>query len=69
MYNAVTKLQAIGPSLGYPHSSAVRDAARLRELRPREPLICSRLRADSALMIVGRAAGADMGALWVRFSL
>jgi hypothetical protein len=35
LYNAVAKLQAIGPSLGYPHSSAVRDADRLRELRPR----------------------------------
>lgn len=35
LYNAVTKLQAIGPNLGYPHSSAVRDADRLLELRPR----------------------------------
>jgi hypothetical protein len=29
------KLEALGPDLGYPHSSAVRDADRLRELRPR----------------------------------
>ena len=29
------KLEALGPGLGYPHSSAVRDADRLRELRPR----------------------------------
>lgn len=29
------KLEAIGPNLGYPHSSAVKDADRLRELRPR----------------------------------
>lgn len=35
VYNAVAKLQAIGPDLGYPHSSAVRNADRLRELRPR----------------------------------
>jgi hypothetical protein len=33
--NAVEKLEALGPELGYPHSSAVRDADRLRELRPR----------------------------------
>lgn len=33
--NAVKKLEALGPDLGYPHSSAVRDADRLRELRPR----------------------------------
>lgn len=31
----MTKLEAIGPTLPYPHSSAVRDADRLRELRPR----------------------------------
>lgn len=29
------KLEALGPSLPYPHSSAVQDADRLRELRPR----------------------------------
>jgi hypothetical protein len=33
--NAAEKLEALGPGLGYPHSSAVRDADRLRELRPR----------------------------------
>ena len=33
--NAAKKLEALGPDLGYPHSSAVRDADRLRELRPR----------------------------------
>lgn len=35
MENAVKKLQALGPRLGYPHSSAVRGAESLRELRPR----------------------------------
>jgi phage-related protein len=35
LYNAIAKLQAIGPALGYPHTSAVRGAAGLRELRPR----------------------------------
>lgn len=33
--NAERKLEAIGPALPYPHSSAVKDADRLRELRPR----------------------------------
>ncbi len=33
--NAVKKLEALGPDLSYPHSSAVRNADRLRELRPR----------------------------------
>lgn len=33
--NAVRKLEAIGPDLPYPHSSAVVQADRLRELRPR----------------------------------
>ena len=36
MNNAVRKLEAIGPSLPYPHSSAVVQAYRLRELRPRQ---------------------------------
>lgn len=35
-YNAVRKLEAIGPALGYPHSSDVREASGLRELRPRQ---------------------------------
>jgi hypothetical protein len=35
LLNAAQKLEALGPHLGYPHSSAVRDADRLRELRPR----------------------------------
>ncbi|MGH3697530.1 MAG: type II toxin-antitoxin system RelE/ParE family toxin [Pseudonocardiaceae bacterium] len=35
LYNAVAKLQAIGPDLGYPHTSAVQGAYQLRELRPR----------------------------------
>ncbi|MGH3502920.1 MAG: type II toxin-antitoxin system RelE/ParE family toxin [Nocardioidaceae bacterium] len=34
LYNAVAKLQALGPALGYPHSSAVQSEAGLRELRP-----------------------------------
>jgi hypothetical protein len=35
LINAETKLAALGPSLPYPHSSAVLGADRLRELRPR----------------------------------
>jgi hypothetical protein len=35
MRNAVSKLEAAGDTLGYPHSSRVRGAADLRELRPR----------------------------------
>ncbi len=35
LINAEAKLAALGPSLPYPHSSAVRGAERLRELRPR----------------------------------
>src|ERR1035437_7214891 len=35
LYNAVAKLQAIGPALGCPHTSAVQGASQLRELRPR----------------------------------
>lgn len=33
--NAVEKLQALGETLGYPHTSAVRGTVGLRELRPR----------------------------------
>jgi hypothetical protein len=35
LINADRKLQALGPQLPYPHSSAVKGAHRLRELRPR----------------------------------
>jgi len=35
LINADSKLAALGPKLPYPHSSAVRGADRLRELRPR----------------------------------
>jgi len=35
MDNAIEKLSALGEQLRYPHSSAVRSAAGLRELRPR----------------------------------
>src|SRR5580658_9567023 len=35
LINADAKLGAFGPLLGYPHTSAVRGADRLRELRPR----------------------------------
>jgi len=35
LYNAIAKLQAIGPALGYPHTSAVQGTAGLRDLRPR----------------------------------
>lgn len=33
--NAIAKLQELGPKLGFPHSSAVKGADKLRELRPR----------------------------------
>jgi hypothetical protein len=33
--NVMTKLQALGPALGYPHCSNVQGAEDLRELRPR----------------------------------
>ena len=33
--NVAVKLAAVGPGLGYPHSSSVRTANNLRELRPR----------------------------------
>lgn len=33
--NVMTKLQALGPALSYPHSSNVQGAENLRELRPR----------------------------------
>src|SRR5690625_442725 len=35
LHNAVRKLEALGPDLGYPHSSDVPGADRSRELRPR----------------------------------
>lgn len=35
LINAEAKLSALGPHLPYPHSSVVRAADRLRELRPR----------------------------------
>lgn len=35
LINAEAKLAAFGPTLPYPHSSAVQGADRLRELRPR----------------------------------
>jgi hypothetical protein len=35
MYNAVKKLEALGPDLPFPHSSQVKGSPRLRELRPR----------------------------------
>jgi hypothetical protein len=35
LQNAIDKLEAIGPTLGHPHTSAVRGAESLRELRPR----------------------------------
>ena len=35
LLHAVEKLEAFGPQLGYPHSSAVQGFAGLRELRPR----------------------------------
>jgi hypothetical protein len=34
--NAVRKLEALGPDLGFPHTSDVRGAEGLRELRPRQ---------------------------------
>jgi phage-related protein len=35
LHNAIAKLEAVGPMLDYPHTSAVQGAAGLRELRPR----------------------------------
>ena len=35
LYNATAKLEAVGPVLGHPHTSAVQGAPSLRELRPR----------------------------------
>ena len=35
MLAAVEKLEAYGDALGFPHTSNIRDADRLRELRPR----------------------------------
>lgn len=35
LIHAVEKLEAFGPRLGYPHTSAVQAFAGLRELRPR----------------------------------
>lgn len=35
LHNAVRKLENIGPALGFPHTSAVRGLAGLRELRLR----------------------------------
>ena len=35
LIHAVEKLEAFGPQLGYPHTSAVQGFAGLRELRPR----------------------------------
>lgn len=34
--NALDKLRAAGPALGYPHTSRVRGAGDLREVRPRQ---------------------------------
>jgi hypothetical protein len=36
LYNAERKLESLGPALGYPHTSDVREAPGLRELRPRQ---------------------------------
>ena len=35
IYNAVRKLEALGPDLPYPHSSDIAGSEGLRELRPR----------------------------------
>jgi len=35
MIHADAKMRALGPALGYPHTSAVRGEPGLRELRPR----------------------------------
>lgn len=36
MDNAIDKLRQVGPELGAPHSSQVKGAEKLRELRPRQ---------------------------------
>lgn len=35
VWNAIAKLKARGPQLGYPNSSAIQGGDRIRELRPR----------------------------------
>lgn len=35
LMRAVQKLEALGPNLGYPHSSSLKEHGDLRELRPR----------------------------------
>jgi hypothetical protein len=35
LYSATAKLEAVGPVLGHPHTSAVQGASSLRGLRPR----------------------------------
>lgn len=36
VYNAIDKLRQFGPTLGAPHSSQVKGATKIRELRPRQ---------------------------------
>jgi hypothetical protein len=64
MENAMKKLQALGPQLGYPHSSALRGAENLRQLRPRagrSPWRASYRRIGDAFVIgaIGPEAAVD----------
>lgn len=62
--NAVEKLRAIGIALGNPHSSKIRGAANLRELRPRAGrsrtrVFYARVRDSFVIVAIGPEANAD----------
>ena len=63
MIRAVEKLEAFGPQLGHPHTSAVRGAPRLRELRPRagrSPWRALYRRVGDVFVIAARRAGSRL---------
>jgi hypothetical protein len=65
MANAIDKLRALGPALPYPHSSDVRGADRLRELRPRagrSPRRALYRRVGDVMVIAAIAAEAQVDA-------
>ena len=64
MRNAIGKLEQAGEDLAYPHSSSVRGAANLRELRPRAGRspwrgFYRRIRAEIVIGAFGPEARAD----------
>jgi|HubBroStandDraft_5_1064220.scaffolds.fasta_scaffold1166534_1 hypothetical protein len=64
--NAVEKLQSIGPALPFPHSSAVRTAEYLRELRSRggrssTRALYRRIRETFVIAAIGPDGKADPG--------